>query len=58
MNTAATDFRLFWDNAYAIHPLTTTFPGRSTCSGSLPLPVIPTGRTFASTSKITFAGGG
>ncbi|MCB0933680.1 MAG: aminotransferase class I/II-fold pyridoxal phosphate-dependent enzyme [Mycobacterium sp.] len=59
MNTAATDFRLFWDNAYAIHPLTTTFPrqidvlGLAAAAGHPNRPYV-----FASTSKITFAGGG
>ena len=59
MKTAAPDFRLLWDNAYAVHHLTEVeepvidvlalaaeagFPDR---------PIV-----FASTSKITFAGGG
>ena len=60
MRTAATDFRLFWDNAYAVHTLTHDFgASRSTCSG-WPPPRATTNRplVFASTSKITFAGAG
>ncbi len=59
MQTAATDFRLFWDNAYAIHPLTRQFPqqidvlGLATAAGHPNRPYV-----FASTSKITFAGAG
>jgi DNA-binding transcriptional MocR family regulator len=59
MRTAATDFRLFWDNAYAVHTLTHDFTrqvdvlGLATKSGNPNRPYI-----FASTSKITFAGAG
>lgn len=59
MQTAATDFRLFWDNAYAIHPLTPQFPrqidvlGLASAAGHPNRPYV-----FASTSKITFAGAG
>ena len=59
MNTAAPDFRLFWDNAYAVHHLT---PERIEIANVLELcarhghgnrPLV-----FASTSKITMAGAG
>jgi DNA-binding transcriptional MocR family regulator len=59
MNTAAPDFRLFWDNAYAAHHLT---PERIEIANVLELcarhghgnrPLV-----FASTSKITMAGAG
>ncbi|WP_063047062.1 aminotransferase class I/II-fold pyridoxal phosphate-dependent enzyme [Nocardia pseudovaccinii] len=59
MPTAAPDFRLFWDNAYAVHPLTDTAApvldvlGMAAAAGNPNRPVV-----FASTSKITFAGAG
>jgi DNA-binding transcriptional MocR family regulator len=59
MRTAANDFRLFWDNAYALHTLTHDFPrqvdvlGLAARAGNPNRPYL-----FASTSKITFAGGG
>ena len=59
MATAAPDFRLFWDNAYAVHTLTTEFPhqidvlGLAAAAGNPNRPYV-----FASTSKITFAGAG
>ncbi|OBJ70699.1 aminotransferase class I/II-fold pyridoxal phosphate-dependent enzyme [Mycobacterium sp. 1274756.6] len=59
MRTAAPDFRLFWDNAYAVHTLTTEFPrqvdvlGLAEAAGNVNRPHV-----FASTSKITFAGAG
>jgi DNA-binding transcriptional MocR family regulator len=59
METAAPDFRIFWDNAYAVHHLTeqrTKTPdiaGLSAASGHPNRPIL-----FASTSKITFAGSG
>ena len=59
MQTAATDFRLFWDNAYAVHTLTHDFVkhvdvlGLAAKAGNPNRPYV-----FASTSKITFAGGG
>ncbi|MCW2838602.1 MAG: aminotransferase [Aeromicrobium sp.] len=59
METAAPDFRIFWDNAYAVHHLTDeqtkTADILALCaaSGHPNRPVI-----FASTSKITFAGSG
>lgn len=59
MSTAADDFRLFWDNAYPVHTLTTDFVrqvdilGLAAQAGHPNRPFV-----FASTSKITFAGGG
>ncbi len=59
MRTAATDFRLFWDNAYAVHTLTHDFVrqvdvlGLAATAGNPNRPYV-----FASTSKITFAGAG
>ena len=59
MPAAATDFRLFWDNAYAVHTLTGDFIrqvdvlGLAAAAGNFHRPYI-----FASTSKITFAGAG
>ncbi|EOM75115.1 aminotransferase class I/II-fold pyridoxal phosphate-dependent enzyme [Rhodococcus rhodnii] len=59
MPTAAPDFRIFWDNAYAVHPLVgETVPaldvlGMAAEAGNPNRPYV-----FASTSKITFAGAG
>lgn len=59
MRTAAADFRLFWDNAYAVHTLTHEFErqvdvlGLAEAAGNPNRPLV-----FASTSKITFAGAG
>jgi DNA-binding transcriptional MocR family regulator len=59
MPTAAPDFRLFWDNAYAVHPLVEEFEapldvlGIAAAAGHPNRPFV-----FASTSKITFAGAG
>ncbi|MGW4353146.1 aminotransferase class I/II-fold pyridoxal phosphate-dependent enzyme [Nocardia sp. NPDC004582] len=59
MPTAAPDFRLFWDNAYAVHPLTDTAEpvldvlGLAAAAGHPNRPFV-----LASTSKITFAGSG
>ena len=60
METAAQDFRIFWDNAYCVHHL---YPDRrdhlldlyEVCreAGTEDRPLL-----FTSTSKITFAGGG
>ena len=59
METAAPDFRIFWDNAYAVHHLVDR-PARlknmlTACrtAGNPERPLI-----FTSTSKISFAGGG
>jgi DNA-binding transcriptional MocR family regulator len=59
MKTAANDFRLIWDNAYAVHTLTHDFErnidvlGLAETAGNPNRPLV-----FASTSKITFAGAG
>lgn len=59
MPAAAPDYRLFWDNAYAVHPLTDTAApvldvlGMAAEAGNPNRPLV-----FASTSKITFAGAG
>jgi DNA-binding transcriptional MocR family regulator len=59
LQTAAPDFRVFWDNAYAVHHLTeertqtADILGLCVAAGNPNRPVI-----FASTSKITFAGAG
>jgi DNA-binding transcriptional MocR family regulator len=59
MQTAANDFRLMWDNAYAVHTLTHDFAqnidvlGLAEAAGNPNRPLV-----FASTSKITFAGAG
>lgn len=59
MPTAAADFRIFWDNAYAVHHLTEEeIPALDVlgmaAEGGHPNRVF----VFASTSKITFAGAG
>lgn len=59
MSAAAPDFRIFWDNAYAVHTLQETPPepvdvlGLAAAAGNPNRPYV-----FASTSKITFAGAG
>lgn len=59
MPTAAPDFRILWDNAYAVHHLTDADTksadalGLAVVSGNPNRPIM-----FASTSKITFAGAG
>jgi DNA-binding transcriptional MocR family regulator len=59
MPTAAPDFRIFWDNAYAVHHLSDLHPpvidvlGLAEQAGQANRVFI-----FASTSKITFAGSG
>jgi DNA-binding transcriptional MocR family regulator len=59
MPTAAADFRIFWDNAYAFHHLTEEEAKSAdvltlaAASGNPNRPIM-----FASTSKITFAGAG
>jgi DNA-binding transcriptional MocR family regulator len=59
MKTAASDFRIFWDNAYAVHHLTenpvsiANLLERSAAHGHANRAFV-----FASTSKITFAGAG
>ncbi|MGB3233914.1 MAG: aminotransferase class I/II-fold pyridoxal phosphate-dependent enzyme [Mycobacterium sp.] len=59
METAASDFRLMWDNAYAVHTLTHNtvrqidILGLAAAANHANRPLV-----FASTSKITFAGAG
>jgi DNA-binding transcriptional MocR family regulator len=59
MHTAASDFRIFWDNAYPVHTLTHDFVrqidvlGLAATAGNPNRPYV-----FSSTSKITFAGAG
>lgn len=59
MPTAAPDFRIMWDNAYAVHHLTEEETksadalGLAAASGHPNRPIV-----FASTSKISFAGAG
>ncbi|GAA0993468.1 aminotransferase class I/II-fold pyridoxal phosphate-dependent enzyme [Nocardiopsis tropica] len=59
MPTAAPDFRIFWDNAYAAHPLEGDAPsdpdilGFAAQAGHANRPYV-----LASSSKITFAGSG
>lgn len=59
LETAAPDFRIVWDNAYAVHPLA------AQCAPALPILELAAEEghpnrvwTVASTSKITFAGAG
>jgi DNA-binding transcriptional MocR family regulator len=59
MPTAAPDFKIFWDNAYALHHLTAEETksadvlSLAAASGHPHRPIV-----FASTSKITYAGAG
>ncbi|QBR92439.1 aminotransferase class I/II-fold pyridoxal phosphate-dependent enzyme [Nocardioides euryhalodurans] len=59
METAAPDFKIFWDNAYALHHLTedeaktADVLSLAAAAGHPHRPIM-----FASTSKITFAGAG
>ncbi len=59
MPTAAPDFKILWDNAYALHHLTEVesksadIVGLAAAAGNPHRPVV-----FASTSKITYAGAG
>jgi DNA-binding transcriptional MocR family regulator len=59
MPTAAPDFKIFWDNAYALHHLTEAEAksadvlSLASAAGNPHRPIV-----FASTSKITFAGAG
>ncbi len=59
MQTAAPDFRLYWDNAYSVHHLTEHEPdtfdilGMAARAGHADRPFV-----FASTAKMTFPGAG
>ena len=59
MPTAASDFRLFWDNAYAVHHLTDVeTPALDVLALAAEAGNADRVFVFASTSKITFAGSG
>ncbi|MBR0683920.1 aminotransferase class I/II-fold pyridoxal phosphate-dependent enzyme [Roseomonas eburnea] len=59
MRTGASDFRLFWDNAYAVHHLTENRPAPHDILGLCAEAGNPDRAfIFASTSKITLAGAG
>jgi DNA-binding transcriptional MocR family regulator len=59
MKTAAPDFRLFWDNAYAVHHLTAERIEIENIDGACARAGHPNRAfIFGSTSKITFAGAG
>jgi len=59
MKTAAPDFRLFWDNAYAVHDLyATTDPLKNILTACKAAGNENRALVFGSTSKISFAGAG
>src|ERR1700754_2011947 len=59
MKTAANDFRIFWDNAYAVHHLTEEHISIANLLERCAAHDKPNrGFVFASTSKITLAGAG
>ena len=59
MQTAAPDFRIFWDNAYAVHHLTDErSPLANLLERSAACGYGNRAFVFASTSKVTFAGAG
>ncbi len=59
LETAAPDFRIFWDNAYAVHHLTEEQTKTADIVGLCAASENPNRAiAFASTSKITFAGSG
>ncbi|WP_080793037.1 aspartate transaminase [Corynebacterium pacaense] len=59
LETAAPDFRIVWDNAYAVHTLTDEFPDNIDVVGLAEKAGHPNRFwAFTSTSKITFAGAG
>lgn len=59
MKTGAADFRIFWDNAYASHHLTDERPHLANILDACAAAGHPDRAfVFASTSKMTFAGGG
>lgn len=59
METAAPDFRIFWDNAYVVHHLTDERTKSADILGLCSASGHPNrALVFASTSKVTFAGAG
>jgi DNA-binding transcriptional MocR family regulator len=59
MRTAAPDFRIFWDNAYAVHHLTAERPELANILEACAEAGNPNRAiVFASTSKVTLAGAG
>ncbi|WP_040155223.1 aminotransferase class I/II-fold pyridoxal phosphate-dependent enzyme [Mobilicoccus massiliensis] len=59
MTTAAPDFRVYWDNAYAVHDLTAEPDELASILDACARAGNPDRAfVFASTSKVTFAGGG
>lgn len=59
METAAEDFRIYWDNAYAVHHLTDDHAELADILEACAAAGNPDRAfVFASTSKVTFAGGG
>jgi DNA-binding transcriptional MocR family regulator len=59
MKTGAADFRIFWDNAYALHHLSANPPQLANILEACAAAGNPDRAfVFASTSKITFAGSG
>ncbi|NEK79448.1 MAG: aminotransferase, partial [Xanthomonas perforans] len=59
METGAPDFRLFWDNAYALHHLTERRPNlRNVLEACAEAGHPDRAIVFASTSKVTLAGSG
>jgi DNA-binding transcriptional MocR family regulator len=59
LETAAPDFRIFWDNAYAVHHLTEERTPTADIVGLCAAAGHPNRAVaFASTSKVTFAGAG
>ncbi|NEL27619.1 MAG: aminotransferase, partial [Xanthomonas perforans] len=59
METGAPDFRLFWDNAYALHHLTERRPNlRNVLEACAEAGHPDRAIVFASTSKVTLAGAG
>lgn len=59
LETAAPDFRIYWDNAYAVHHLTEERTKSADILGLCSASGYPNrALVFASTSKITFAGAG
>lgn len=59
LETAAADFRIYWDNAYAVHHLTDERTKSADILGLCAANGHPNrALVFASTSKITFAGSG